>query len=162
MFFDREGDGKEPRAEIPREAIPGRGAEPALFRAIRLEKEDPEHREYLAARARWRTSPVGRYRYEVRWNWSFFSLHGTVTVVDGHVTASETIMSFPMEIEPPALLTIDGWFDKVADARARDAEIIDVDWHPEFGVPSTGFIDLSRLIADEEQSWTIDSFTPLL
>ncbi|MCB1100407.1 MAG: hypothetical protein KDN22_32885 [Verrucomicrobiae bacterium] len=138
-----------------------RGSRSALFRAIGLEKDDTALREFLAARQQWRSGGFDRYRYDVRWNWSFFSWYGTLTVVDREVIASEKILSFPEEIGPLELLTIDGWFEKIAAARTNDAETIDVTWDSDFGFPASGFIDFSALIADEEQSWTIDSFSPL-
>ncbi|MEZ5326644.1 MAG: DUF6174 domain-containing protein [Verrucomicrobiales bacterium] len=138
-----------------------RGSRSALFRAIGLEKDDTALREFLAARQQWRSGGFDRYRYDVRWNWSFFSWYGTLTVVDREVIASEKILAFPEEIGPLELLTIDGWFEKIAAARTNDAETIDVTWDSDFGFPASGFIDFSALIADEEQSWTIDSFSPL-
>ncbi len=35
--------------------------------------------------------------------------------------------------------------------------VIQVTWHPEFGYPTSVYIDQSRMIADEEQWWTIES-----
>lgn len=161
MLFESTGNESEPRAEVAQDTLPEGSAGLALFRAIQREKEEPEEREFREARTRWGNASLGGYRYEVRSNWSFFTWHGTVTVVDGEVAFSEKIMSFPEDIEPFELLTIDGFFDKVATAKAQGAEIVDVTWHPEFGYPESGFIDISTLIADEEQSWTILSLSPL-
>ena len=161
MPFESTGDESELKAEVAQDSLPEGSAGLALFRAIQHEKEEPEERESREARTRWRNASLGGYRYEVRSNWSFFTWHGTVTVVDGEVTSSEKIMSFPEDIEPFELLTIDGFFDKVSTAKAQGAEKVEVTWHPEFGYPASGFIDISTLIADEEQSWTILSLSPL-
>jgi hypothetical protein len=163
LFLDRKEDGSGPGVEVALSALPGRAVGSALFRAVRLKDDDPARRDALAARSRWRLSGFGRdrYRYEIRWQFSFFFWHRTVTVVDDEVVSSETIESQPPWAEAPELPTIDDLFDKIADARASDADTIEVSWHPEFGFPSSGFIDLSLLIADEEQSWTIESFSPL-
>jgi len=131
-----------------------------MFRAVQLEGEDRFYRDFLTARARWESTGFTSYVYEVTWNWSFFSWHGNVTVLDGEVTETETISSFPKGIGPLDELTIDGWFEKIARARAQGAEDIQVTWHPDLGYPVTGFIDVSVQIADEEQSWTIHSLTP--
>lgn len=161
LYVEPANDGDEPVAAVEWSALPEPAAASSWFRAVLLEKEDPVIRDLLAARGSWRSSGFDRYRYGLRWNWSFFAWHGEITVVDGKVVHSETIAAFPGQIEPPELLTIDGWFDKVAHARHRGAEIIEVKWHPQFGFPSSGFIDVSTLIADEEESWAIDSFSPM-
>ncbi len=128
-----------------------------LFRAAQVDTD-----ALSVARAKWRASGLDHYRYELRWQWSFFSWHGTVTVENGEVTASQTILALPEFIEdPPGLLTIDDWFDKVSSAQERDVEILEVTWHPDYGYPATGFIDESQLIADEEQSWQILGITDL-
>jgi trimeric autotransporter adhesin len=155
------GNESGPTVEVALSSLPESRAELGLFRAIQRDDVEPEEREFREARTRWENASLGSYRYEVRSNWSFFTWHGTVTVIDGEVTASEKIMAFPEDIEPLELLTIDGFFDKVANAKADGAEVVDVTWHPELGYPESGFIDISMLIADEEQSWTILSLSPL-
>ena len=157
------GEENAPSATIAPSELPLRGERSALFRATQLERDDPDYREFLDARALWRTSSISAissYRYELRWNFSFFLWHGTATVANGKVTEFETIELLPSFAEAPEVPTIDDLFDKIADARARDAATIEVTWHPEFGFPSSAFIDLSLLIADEEQGWTIKSFSP--
>lgn len=148
-------------ANISRCLLPDPQAESAYFRAVRIEDDDPFLRNYLAALAQWRSSKIASYSYELSWNWSFFSWHGLITVTNGEVTSSEKIMSFPDELEPLALLTIDDWFDRIARARAQNAEIIDITWDPDTGYPAKGFIDLSQLIADEEEGWMIESLQVL-
>lgn len=160
-FMERAKGGGGPAAELDRAVLPGSDLRTMLFRAVRLEGDDPFLREFLAARARWNAAGYSGYRYELRWNWSMFSWDGRLTVRDGVAVSAETVFSYPEGLDPLAMLSIDGWFDKIADARAQGAEVIEVEWHPELGYPMSGFIDVSTLIADEEQSWTIRSVAAL-
>ena len=161
VFLERDGGLSVPGVELDLKALPEGRTRSAMFRAVQLAAEDPFYREFLAARARWEAARLASYHYELRWNWSRLFWHGNLTVIDDEVASSEAISSFPEGIGPLDLLTIDGWFDKIADARAQGAEMIEVRWHPELGYPESGFIDVSLLIADEEQSWTIRSLALL-
>jgi hypothetical protein len=158
LFLERDRKGSAAMAELDLSKLQ---AESSMIRAVQLKQDDPFYRDFLAARMRWRTSCLTNYRYEIRWNWSFFTWNGRMDVADGEVVAVETISSFPFEIGPLDERTIDGWFEEIARQRSQGAEVIDVTWHPDLGYPMSGFIDFSRLIADEEQSWTISVVTPL-
>jgi hypothetical protein len=52
------------------------------------------------------------------------------------------------------------WFDVLKRAIDQKAERIVVTYDKVFGFPSSVFIDISTMIADEEQGWTISSFIP--
>jgi hypothetical protein len=161
IFLDRTDGQTKLTGEIEVTGMTGVQMESAFFRAVKLSEDDAFYREFLAARVRWTILGPSNYTYEVNWNWSFFTWNGRVTVVDGMVTATETISSFPEGIGPLDELTIEGLFQKIGNARDRGAERIVVDWDPELGFPASGFIDISVLIADEEQSWTIRKIVPL-
>ncbi len=140
--------------------LPAR-ARGGLFRAIGLESDDPRRRDFLEQRSLWRRTGPDSYRYELRQFVSFFFWHVTITVVEGEVTSFETIAFDPAFFEPSDPPTIDDLFGRIASAIADNAETIDVTWDPVLGYPSSCFIDISELIADEEQSWTIESLTVL-
>ncbi len=131
-----------------------------LFRAVQLAADDPLLRRFLAERAKWRLSGIDSYAFEFMQSSGPIFWHGAVTVTDGAVVSSETIEIYPPFFEAPEAPTIDRLFERIASAIANDAETIDVTWHPVYGFPGTCFIDLSALIADEEQSWSVDAFVP--
>jgi hypothetical protein len=158
-FLYLEG-GEVPGIEIRLGALEAPNAGRGFFRAIQLEKDDPLQRRFLAERARWRLSGFDSYQYELRQNFGSISWHGIVTVRGGEVIVFETIDLQPPVVEPPEVPTIDRLFERIAAAIASEAETIEATWHPDFGFPTSCFIDFSTLIADEEQGWTIDAFTP--
>jgi hypothetical protein len=161
LFLDLgEGEEREPRVSISKAALPKAEAPLGFFRARRLEAEDRVLRDFLAARVKWRLTGFDSYQYELRQNFGAISWHGTVTVIDGDVSSFETIDLQPPVVEVPDVPTIGGLFSRIANAMASDAETIDVAWHPDFGYPATCYIDFDLLLADEEQGWTIESFTP--
>jgi hypothetical protein len=160
LFLDPKGGvGAKPGVEIALEALPDPDASGGLFRALKIERDDPFRRQVLAERLKWRLAGIDSYDFELRQNFGFISWHGTATVIDRAVASFETIQANPPFIEPPNVPTIDELFDRISNAIANDAETIDVTWHPTYGFPLTCYIDLSLLIADEEQSWTVEAFS---
>jgi hypothetical protein len=152
--------GGAPRVSIPRNALPEAGALTGYFRARQLKADDPTLREFLAARVRWRQSGIGSYEYELQQDLGAISWLGRITVMDGAVSIIETIDLQPPFADVPEVPTIDELFERVADALASDADEIVAVWHPELGYPVRCMIDPVALIADDEESWTIRSFTP--
>jgi hypothetical protein len=154
---DRTGDG-DLQIEMPATSIPGQGQPTRFFRARNLEEDDRILRGYLAARDTWRNVGINSYSMEVNWGVSWFFWDGTVTVRNKRVISAETnITNF---LEPPEPRTIDDWFDILKRAIDRKAERIDVTYDKVFGFPSSVYIDISFMIADEEQGWTISNFIP--
>ena len=160
LFFDAGGEDQPPGVEIRHEILAVQDAPRGFFRAVQLERADPQRRQFLTERARWRLSEIDGYEYELRQNFGIISWHGVATVDDGEVTAFETIDQFPPGVGDPEVPTIEDLFGRIASAFAQDAETIDITWHPTYGYPSSCFIDLSILIADEEHGWTVESFSP--
>lgn len=153
--------GGVPGVDIVPAVLPVWNARSGLFRAVQLPRDDPFYRDYLAARARWRASGFSSYRYGFRWSTMIF-WRGTINVVDDEVVSYERLEAMPPFFEePPLYRTIDGLFDRIAEARANNAVEIRVTWDPQFGYPRSVFIDQSLLIADEEQFWTIESLEPM-
>ena len=158
---DQGGDTQE--LELSPLALPvadpdaGRG----LFRVVEYPEADRFYRDYLAARSRWRASGLTSYRYGFRWSTMIF-WDGSIEVTEGEVSSYERLEAFPPFFEePPMYRTIEGLFDRIADARARDAASIEVTWDPEFGYPRSAAIDQSLLIADEEQYWSTEFLEPI-
>jgi hypothetical protein len=155
---DRTGDG-DLQIEMSTASIPGQGQPTRFFRARQLEGDERTMREYLAAHSLWRTAGIDSYSMEVYWGVSWFFWDGTVTVRNKRVISAETnITNF---FEPlPEPRTIDDWFDVLKRAIDRKAERIAVTYDKVFGFPADVYIDISTMIADEEQGWTISNFVP--
>lgn len=87
-----------------------------------------------------------------------------VRVVDGVVesrTYVESSDSVPGQIAD-AFPRVEGIFDALADAYARDAFRVDVTYDPGTGVPVDVFIDYQQNVADEELGYEVDSVpTPI-
>ena len=162
LFLERGVEtGGVPGVQVSPAGLPVTNAERGLFRVMEYPEVDRFYRDYLAARSRWRASGLTSYRYGFRWSTMIF-WDGAIEVIDGQVSSYERLEAFPPFFEePPMYRTIEGLFDRIADARARDAASIEVTWDPEFGYPRSAAIDQSLLIADEEQYWSIVFLEPI-
>ena len=134
--------------------------EKVFFRAKKISLNEEVKQKYLAALARWDEFNLTNYSYLVNSNQGMISYEARYTVVDGEVTEVETILAWPPFFEPPSR-TIEDWFATVASAIDQNAVTIEIDWNSELGYPESGFIDISRMLADEERGWTISEITPL-
>jgi len=155
---DRTGDG-DLQIEMQATSIPGQGQPTRFFRACNLQEDDRILRGYLSARDTWRNAGINSYSMEVYWGVSWFFWDGNVTVRNKQVISAETnITNF---FEPlPEPRTIDDWFDDLKRAIDQKAERIAVTYDKVFGFPADVYIDISSMIADEEQGWTISNFIP--
>ena len=156
LFLERGAEeGAVPGVQVSPAALPVPNAARGLFRVMEYPEVDRFYRDYLAARSRWRASRITSYRYGFRWSTMIF-WDGSIEVIDGEVASYDRLEAFPPFFEePPMYRTIEGLFDRIADARARNAASIEVTWDPELGYPRSAAIDQSLLIADEEQYWSI-------
>lgn len=161
VFLEGTEDGRaQPGIEIRWGVLPVADARQGFFRAVQLAEDDRFLRRFLAERTKWRLSGIDDYRYELWQNFGQISWHGIVVVADDEVASFETIDLQPPFVEVPDVPTIDDLFGRIARAIAANAAAIDVTWHPLYGFPSSCYIDLDVLLADEESGWRIDGFTP--
>lgn len=145
-----------------RSALPAHASEAAFFRVVKQTADNVPYRDFLAAQARWREAGIFSYSYVVRSNRGQVSYEARYTVVNGEVTAMETVSIYPPFFTAPAELMIDDLFETVSSGFEQNAETVDVAWNADAGDPERGFIDLDEPPADEEQSWTILEFFPLV
>jgi hypothetical protein len=155
---DRTGNG-DLQIEMSAASTPGQEQPTRFFRARQLDGDERTMREYLAARSIWRTTGIDSYSMEVNWGVSWFFWDGTVTVRNKQVISTETNSTNFFEPLPEAR-TIDDWFDVLKQAIDKKAERIIVTYDKVFGFPADVYIDISTMIADEEQGWTISNFIP--
>ena len=161
LFLDGDGEGGVPPAiDVPLAILAHPDTPRCLFRAVQSSEDSQLLRRLLTERAKWRLSGIDGYRYELRQNSGPILWRGKITVFGGEVAAFETIEQWPLDFPLPDIPTIEGLFVRVADAIASLAEVIDVEWDPAFGFPRVCFIDVSKLIADEERGWTVEAFAP--
>jgi hypothetical protein len=116
------------------------------------------------ARARWEGAGIQSYEYRYRrqmaegllsWQRPF-----RVRVVDGAVVA---VVDAESEEAPPegfSAPTVPELFDIVDDALDR-ADSIAVEYHPQYGYPTSISIDYSFQVADDEFWITAEALTPL-
>ena len=130
-----------------------------LFRARRLEADNPALREFLTARSIWRSVEIDDYTMEINHQFSQFFWHGTVTVQNRQVTSAVPIESH--HFGDYNARTIDEWFAHLNWFIDQEADRIDVTYDAVFGYPKTVFVDYRFLIADEEEGWSILDFQPL-
>ncbi len=85
-----------------------------------------------------------------------------VRVRDGEITARVYQSSGqPVLSEAAALFfDVDGLFAFLADALAQDPAQVRAEFHPEYGYPTTMWIDFHANMADEEQGYTTISLSP--
>lgn len=132
-----------------------------FFRAKKVTRNEEVNQKYLSALAKWNESNLVSYSYLVSSDQGMISYQARYTVVDGEVTEVETILVWPPFFEPPPSRTIEDWFATVASAIDQNAVAINIDWNSELGYPETGYIDISKMIADEERGWRISEILPL-
>jgi hypothetical protein len=77
-----------------------------------------------------------------------------VTVKDGVITGVTELAS-EVARDPEIFRTIDGLFDLVQDAYARDAHEVQVEFDPSRGYPTRIWIDYVLMVADEEMGFTL-------
>ncbi len=161
QFWEAGEKGAEPpEIAIPWGILSDPDAPEGFFRAIQLENDDPFRRRFLAERAKWRLSGNDSYQYELSQNFGRISWRGIVNVADGEITSFTTLDPRPPSGNPPPVPTINGLFERIANAIAANAVTINVTWDQDTGAPLTGYIDLDELLADEESGWSINAFPP--
>lgn len=158
-FIDDRTANGDFQIEMSASSMPGQGQTTRFFRARQLESDERTMREYLAAHRLWRTAGIDSYSMELYWGVSWFFWDGTVTVRNKQVISAETTSTNFFEPLPEPR-TIDDWFDVLKRAIDRKAERIAVTYDKVFGFPAEVYIDISSMIADEEQGWTISNFIP--
>jgi hypothetical protein len=113
----------------------------------------PERSELERARALWEANGPSDYVYTVE-RLCFCGYRGParVTVEDGAVVSIVYLADDepPVELTEELFPTVDGLFDILEDAIARDAHSISATYDPEMGVPVEFFIDYQENVADEE------------
>lgn len=85
-------------------------------------------------------------------------------VVRDDVIESVTYVDDGQPVDPgilPSYQTIDELFEMIADAIERGAVTLDVSYDPDLHYPTDGYIDISEMIADEEQGFTASDLVPL-
>lgn len=87
----------------------------------------------------------------------------TVVVRDNAVE-SASYVDDGQPVDPvflPAYQTIDEMFETIANAIERDAVVLEVTYDPELHYPTDVYIDMSEMIADEEQGFTATDLVPI-
>ena len=116
--------------------------------------------EILANRARWAAVGPNSYTYDVeRLCFCPEAARGPVRVwvVSGQVMArtyTATGATVPTDLEH-LFPSVDGLFEVLLDALARDAHTIDVHWNTGTGVPVDLWIDYVEGMADEELGYSV-------
>ena len=124
----------------------------------------PAEAALLEARERWEQAGVVDYSYTGAWTCfcpEDYRADTQVVVADGTVTA---VHSAAADVEtipaPERFLSIEGLFALIQDAITRDAARVEVSYDETYGYPVELFIDYDERMADEEDRFTISSFTP--
>ena len=119
----------------------------------------------LQARERWENSGIADYSYTGAWTCfcpEDYRAETQVTVGGGNVTAVSAVAPNAGPIPAPErFVPIEGLFALIQDAITQGAARIEVSYDERFGYPAEVFIDYDERMADEEDRFTISSFTPL-
>ncbi len=68
-----------------------------------------------------------------------------------------------LHLAPPSIpdyVPVEGLFDLVQGAIDRDADVIEVEYHPAFGYPVSAFFDYVQLAMDEELRFEVSELLP--
>lgn len=126
-----------------------------LFGGCSLLSGSREPAALASARARW--AAAGSDSYTLTLERSCFcpeEYRGPFAVtVRGGAVASVTLRDQALPAD--RALSVDGLFDLIADAYARDAARVDVTYDPATGHPTQIYIDYLAQAADEEVGYTV-------
>ncbi|MDA0750394.1 MAG: DUF6174 domain-containing protein [Verrucomicrobia bacterium] len=119
-----------------------------------------EKLEFDRNRQLWREQSLGSYQYV--FNWSCFCLPEYTAPVIINVERGEwSEISLVRDGKPvkeddwKRYKTIEELFDIIDQALLQDAKEIRVEYDPDFGYPSSVFIDYDEMIADEERGFSV-------
>jgi hypothetical protein len=123
----------------------------------------PAQAALLEARERWERSGIADYSYTGAWTCfcpEEYLADAQVTVAGGTVTAVHSAAADVDTIPAPErFLSIEGLFALIEDALVRGAARVEVSYDETYGYPVELFIDYDERMADEEDRFTISSFT---
>ena len=118
----------------------------------------------LQAQERWEHSSIAYYSYTGAWTCfcpEEYRADTQVTVDGGKVTTVSSVAPNVGTIPAPErFLAIEGLFALIQNAITQNAARIEVSYDETYGYPAESFIDYDERIADEEDRFTISSFTP--
>lgn len=117
--------------------------------------------ELTEARERWRQNRPANYRLTLSVGcFCAFPPQPIEIDVQGDSVIARRVRSTGAPLDPNlarSFPSVDGLFAIVAEARARNAQTLQVSYDPALGYPSTVFIDYRGAIADDEISYTVAS-----
>ncbi len=118
----------------------------------------------LQAQERWEHSSIAYYSYTGAWTCfcpEEYRADTQITVDGGKVTtvssAAPNVGTIPA---PERFLVIEGLFALIQNAITQNAARIEVSYDETYGYPAELFIDYDERMAEEEDRFTISSFTP--
>jgi para-nitrobenzyl esterase len=157
--------------ETPRDVGFDRAATCALWDELGIYQprwEDPFEtlrEEFDANLARWRAQGIDDYRMLAR-NRCYFCDFGTMTITvrDGKITLIEDAAGNDVTNAPRAIAfrTIDEMFDLIESELQSRAYRLSVGYDPEFGFPSSLYVDNRKEVVDDELGIVLQSFEPIL
>ena len=111
----------------------------------------------------WSESKISEYQYTLQ-RQCFCPISHTRPIIIEVQNNQVVNASFVNHDEPVSaelkheLETIDEWFALISDAFEREADVISVEYNPEFGYPKMIDIDMRKLRSDDEQVIAISDF----
>ncbi len=135
-------------------------SEALRFYRVVLFDRDYQKSQFEESRLLWNEKGLTHYTYQ--FNWSCFCLPDYIAPVDIRVEQGEWISILQSESGSPVARedwdryeSIEGLFEILKDAFDQDASHIHAEYHPEYGYPTSVFIDYSKQIADEERGFNV-------
>ena len=122
--------------------------------------------ELAAARGLWLEADLSRYSFTLQ-QFCFCPPEVNAPVLIEVRNGRVDIVSRPdseSHLDPPSIVdyfTVEGLFDLVQGAIDRDADVIEVEYHPEFGHPVSAFFDYVQVTSDEELKFEVSDMAPL-
>lgn len=127
---------------------------------------NPEWRALQQARLLWEANGIYSYSYDLQI--SCFCVEDVTRPVRVLVQNDQAVSVeyIDAKADAPAEYfvrydTIDKLFDIVEDGIVGGAEVVEVDYNPDFGYPASVFIDESMNLQDEEIAWTVQNLVTL-
>ena len=119
--------------------------------------------DYQAALVRWERAGLAAYEFTLTTNcYCLPESPITVVVQDGRISGAYYADSFENvpESRLESLPTLQGLFSRLNEAYKARAATVDVRFDPDYGYIESLYVDLDRMIADEEVGYQVSNFQP--
>lgn len=123
--------------------------------------------EFGQSFGRWRRAGLADYHYVLSGSCEClpeWTRPAEVLVRDGETLFLRYLNNYSTDVwsRYRELDSVEKLFQFVGDAYARDPDVLEVEYHPRYGVPTRILVDYDREVGDDELTITVSDFVPVV